>query len=212
MDKAVSSLSLASLQTFPDSEELRRGGGVVVAAAEVPTSAFRPRKAVNLALAIVVGLALGVALAFLAENLDDRLRGPEEVEHRVGAPVLGYIPHVPEWETAGSVAIAALNDPTSGAAEAYRTLRANLRFISLQRPLRTLAITSLMPARAPSTTAANLATTFALGGTRTILVSGDLRKPTIHNFFGLPDVRVSPGPSKISARKLFVEDGRDAGR
>jgi len=173
------------LGALPDSDRLQEGGGRIITTAQLPTEPVRPRKSLNLALAVVIGTILGLGLVLLAENLDDRLKNPEEVEERVGAPVLGYIPLVKEWSESGSSKVAILSASASGAAEAYRTLRANLRFVSLEHPLRTILVTSPVAAAGKSTTSANLAATLAQGGSKVVLVSSDLRRPSIHKFFGL---------------------------
>lgn len=81
----------------------------------------------------------------------------------------------------------ALRDPRSPAAEAYRTLRTNIQFSSLDKPLRTLLATSTAPDEGKSTTLANLAVTIAQSEQRVILVDCDLRRPTLHTLFGLPN-------------------------
>lgn len=81
----------------------------------------------------------------------------------------------------------ALRDPRSPAAEAYRTLRTNIQFSSLDKPLRTLLATSSAPDEGKSTTIANLAITMAQSEQRVILVDCDLRRPTLHALFGLPN-------------------------
>jgi len=89
-------------------------------------------------------------------------------------------------------ALITLNDPRSPGAEAFRTLRTNLMFSSLERPLATLLITSPAPEEGKSTTLANLAVTLAQGGRSTILVDCDLRRPRLHDIFGVP---IAPGLS-----------------
>ena len=92
-----------------------------------------------------------------------------------------------------------LSDPRSPISEAYRTLRTNLSFSSLDDPIRTLVITSAAPDEGKSATAANLAVTMAQGGKRTILVDCDLRRPTLHEIFNLP---AEPGLTN-----LLLEEG-----
>lgn len=190
-ERAVAQLNAleAQLQVLPDADAVRRGGGTIISAAETPTVPVHPRKALNLAVAAVLGAILGLALAFLAENLDDRMKSPEEVEERVGAPVLGYIPLVKEWADTHQSTVASESHTTSGAAEAYRTLRTNLRFVSLERPLRTVLVTGAVAEAGKSTCAANLAAALARGGDKVVLVSADLRRPSIHRFFGLTNSR-----------------------
>jgi polysaccharide biosynthesis transport protein len=190
-ERAVAQLNAleAQLQVLPDAEAVRRGGGTIVSAAETPTVPVRPRRALNLTVAIVVGAILGLALAFLAENLDDRIKSPEEVEERIGAPMLGYIPLVKEWDDTQEPTVASESHTASGAAEAYRTLRTNLRFLALERRLRTVLVTGAVAEAGKSTCAANLAAALARGGDKVVLVSADLRRPRVHKFFGLTNSR-----------------------
>jgi non-specific protein-tyrosine kinase len=88
----------------------------------------------------------------------------------------------------------ALRDPRSAAAEAYRTLRTNIQFSSLDKPLHTLMATSTAPDEGKSTTLANLAVTIAQSEQRVILVDCDLRRPSLHSFFGLSS---EPGLTNI---------------
>lgn len=89
--------------------------------------------------------------------------------------------------TTPTPSLVALRDPRSPAAEAYRTLRTNIQFSSLDKPLRTLLATSSAPDEGKSTTVANLAITMAQAEQRVILVDCDLRRPSLHELFGLPN-------------------------
>jgi non-specific protein-tyrosine kinase len=96
-----------------------------------------------------------------------------------------------------------LSDPRSPVSEAYRTLRTNLSFSSLDEPIRSLVVTSPAPDEGKSTTVANLAVTMAQGGRSTILVDCDLRRPALHTLFGC---RSEPGLTNL----LLEEDGQPA--
>lgn len=96
-----------------------------------------------------------------------------------------------------------LTDPRSPVSEAYRTLRTNLQFSSLDRPIRTLVVTSPAPDEGKSTTIANLAITMAQGGRKTILVDCDLRRPALHSLFGLAS---EPGITNL----MLEDDGEPA--
>ena len=80
-------------------------------------------------------------------------------------------------------------NPRSPVAEAYRVLRTNIQFSSLDKPIRTLLVTSTSPEEGKSTTLANLAVTFAQAGSEVVVVDSDLRRPSIHTLFGLPNDR-----------------------
>lgn len=178
----------AQLQTLPDAEALSRGGGSIISAASLPQVPVRPNKTLNITLSALVGIILALGMAYLAENLDDTLTSPEEVESRVGAPILGYIPLVKEWKD-HKFKLAMESEHGSSAEESYRTLMTNLRFASLEEPVRVILVTSPVAEIGKSTTAANLAATMAQAGEKVLLVSADLRRPSAHKFFGLTNSR-----------------------
>jgi capsular exopolysaccharide synthesis family protein len=165
---------------------LKSGGAQLVTPAIASTSPVRPTPKRNAAVALVVGLMLGVGLAFLLEYLDDRLKTKEDVEQVMpGVPVLGMIPTLGGWRDKASTVVVSLSDPKSPAAEAYRSLRTSVQFIGLDRSIRTLQITSPAESEGKSTTIANLAVALAGAGQRVVVVDADLRRPRIHDFFGL---------------------------
>jgi capsular exopolysaccharide synthesis family protein len=172
------------LDTLPAMTSIVTGGGSVIATATLPMFPSSPKKTQNVLLGVVVGLLLAIGLVLLIEALDDRLRSAEEIESRSGAPSLGSVPYTRDLSKSSGAATV-VHQTTSAVAEAYRTLRTNLRFLSVECPLRTLLVTSSVKGEGKSTTAANLAAAFAVSGVRTILVSADLRRPSVHRFFGL---------------------------
>ena len=127
-----------------------------------------------------VGLAVGVFGAFLMEHLDDTVRTSEDIKRYLDLPVLGQIPALSD----GYRLVREMH-PKSPVAEAYRTLRSNVSFVSIDDPIRTLVITSASVSEGKSMTAANLALTMALDGKDVLLVDTDLRHPTQHELFGL---------------------------
>jgi capsular exopolysaccharide synthesis family protein len=162
-----------------------QAGGQVVQAAVLPSSPSSPSYVRNVALAVVVGLSLGIGMAFLRERLDDRLRGREDFEEQIGAPVLATVGRVTGRRQKGQAALVTLSAPMSGPAEAYRSLRTNLHFIGRGGDFKVLCITSAVAGEGKTTTAANLAVAIANEGKKVIVVSCDLRKPLLHRFFGL---------------------------
>jgi succinoglycan biosynthesis transport protein ExoP len=176
----------SALQTVPSAATLGTGGPSVIVPATTPTVSISPKVRQNIVIGGLLGLFLAGGLVVLGEALDDRLRSGQEVEERSGVPSLGSVPFA--RELAGKDALPAIvHDPSSVVAEAYRTVRTNLRFLSIERPIKSLLVTSSVKGEGKSTTAANLAAAFALSGVKTILVSADLRRPTVHKFFGLPN-------------------------
>lgn len=170
-------------------------GGEVVQPANLPSSPASPDFVRNGLLALAVGLALGIGLAFLRERLDERLRGREDLEAQIGVPVLATVPQAKLGRKRGDRDdIVTLTDPKGGAAEAYRTLRTNILFLARTGTLRVIGIVSPAAGEGKTTTAANLAVSIAHAGKRVIVVSCDLRKPRLHRCFGVPN---DPGVTSV---------------
>ncbi len=155
---------------------------VVVQPGRASAQPLRPRPLLNAIAAAFVGLVMALAAALLLEAFHDRLDGPERAQAVLALPILATV-----GDAGGAHAgkLITAQTPHSAAAEAYRMLRANLRFASLDRPLRTLSVVSAEPGEGKTTTAANLAISLAQGGQRVILVDADLRRPRLHTLFGL---------------------------
>jgi capsular exopolysaccharide synthesis family protein len=159
--------------------------GTVFQPADLPEKPASPNHYVNGGLALFVGLALGIGLAFIRERLDDRLHGREDLEEAIGAPTLAIVPTVPGWRKRDQAELQALSAPKGTAAEAYRTLRTNLLFMAKDGDIKTVVITSPTIGEGKTTTAANLAVSLAQADKRVIVVSADLRKPRLHRFYHL---------------------------
>ena len=172
------------------------GGGSVLAAAEVPSSPVSPRPLRTGALALVLGLLLGVGLAFLRDHIDDVIRDEADFKRATGGlPILGRIPH---WEDPeGGERLATVLEPHSLASESYRELSAGVRFLLLAHgdrhggagPAvgvgRSIMVSSAHAGDGKTSTAANLAVAAARVGLRTLLIDADLRRPMVHKRFGL---------------------------
>ncbi len=175
----------------------------IIDRAQLPKAPILPRTRLNLAIGLMLGLTIGLGLAFFLESLDTSLKTPEEVERKTGLTIQGSIPRIKQsisevssnGNGRGSPSILVTYSlPTSPASEAYRTLRTNLQFSNLSERLRSLMITSSGPREGKSTTSANLAVATAQMGLRTLLIDADLRRPTIHKLFHL---NREPGLSDI---------------
>jgi capsular exopolysaccharide synthesis family protein len=182
--------------------------------AVTPDEPITPNPVRNSLLALALGLLLGVGLAFLLEYLDDSWRSPEEMEQISGAPIFGIIPElkVNKSQKGSSIAqssaktglrragreaeteelaerLVTLLEPTSVAAEAYRTLRTNLLYAAVpdQHP-KVIELTSPGPGEGKSTTCANLGVVLAQASKDVLIVDCDFRKPVIHKFFGMRNI------------------------
>lgn len=166
--------------------QLRTGGAQPVSEAERPTDPIRPQPVRSGIMAFVLGSLLGVGLAFLIEFLDDTLKTKADFE-RVAPqlPVLGLIPTVPTWRDKGETRLISVSDPSSPTSEAYRTLRTAVQFLGMDRPVQTVQLTSPSASEGKTTTLANLAVAMARAGRRVVVVCCDLRRPRVHEFFGV---------------------------
>ncbi len=145
--------------------------------AEPPTYPARPRVGLNLTLGMLVGLVIGIGLAFFIEYLDTSVKTMDDVESLLGVPVLAIIPkninllHKAEGDTPD--------------AEAYRILRTNIEFNRPNPEANTISLVSGGPGEGKSTTIANLAFICAQGGYSTLIVDADLRRPVQHLLFDM---------------------------
>ena len=168
---------------------LKTGGAELVRPAALPTAPVEPRPVRSGLTALALGVVLGVALAFLIEFLDDSVTSSQDFARIAPTlPVLGLIPTVANWKPR-ETKVVSLDDPNAGASEAYRTLRTALQFYAVERPLGVLQITSAGAFEGKSSTAANLGVAMALAGNRVVIVCCDLRRPRIHEFFGLDNAK-----------------------
>jgi len=161
----------------------------------------------------VLGLSLGLVLAFVRETLDTSIGTIEDVEAYLGVPVLGVVPHIDSRETVQRIlerrpALAQIDpeallshsllithfDPKSPVAEAYRTLRTNIQFARMERSGKVLVVSSPTLQEGKTTTIVNLALTMAQSGQKTLLIGANMRRPSIHRFFG---IEREPGLSNI---------------
>lgn len=184
---------------------LKRGEAELVSEAKTPTSPISPKPRRDAAIGALVGLLLGIGVSLLREQMDRRLRSPEEVEQVTGFPLLAQLPYDDRSAT-GQIQLAAVDQPLGPLSEAVRSLRTSIQFLGAERPVRVIVVTSAVPGEGKSLVAANLAVVWAEAGYSTHLVSGDLRRPSLSPWFGvrvdargLTDMVVHVGPIKADA-------------
>jgi polysaccharide biosynthesis transport protein len=157
----------------------------IIQPAIAPDSEVAPRPLLNALLAAVVAFLVVSAVIFVIEYLDDAIKDPDQVEEATGLPTLASIERMSGGKDRAPIyRLATLLYPRSAAAESYRGLRTNVDFAAVDRPIRTLLVTSAVPSEGKTVTAANLAVAFAQSGRRILLADADLRKPGIHEIFG----------------------------
>lgn len=203
----------AELQKARIAEAVEIGQVEVVDRASEPAGPVPRHRGLRILLGLLVGLGVGGAAAMVREQMNTSVGSREELEELLSVASLAVIPqistngtsrksllrrngkgqHPPRLEGGAMPQVVALTNSSSAGAEAYRTLRTNLLFSQTLR-LKTLVITSAGPADGKTTTSSNVAATFAQQGLRVILVDCDLRRPRMHEVFG---VAKEPGLSQL---------------
>lgn len=176
---------LNSLEQLRLTEAQTADAITTTSAARAPTAPIRPRVMVNTLLALVVGAMLGLGGALLLEYFDDTVKTPDDIQKLTGLATLGGVVRL-EGETPEQ-RLVVRDAPKSPGAEAYRVLRTNLQFSSVDKPLDALLVTSSGPGEGKTTTSSNLAIAMAQSDKRVILVDADLRRPSLHRMWHLPN-------------------------
>jgi capsular exopolysaccharide synthesis family protein len=184
-------------------KKLKTNNVQVLDRAKVPMAPFSPRLHVNLAIAFALGLVLGLGLIFLLHFMDNTVKAQEDIEHLVGLPFLGILPSIQlgrkrRWSRKHSqpaetvkdgvpatVDLYQWNNPKSELAEHCRSIRTSLLFMSPDKPLKAIVVSSSMPQEGKTTVAINIAISMAMSGERVLLVDTDMRRPRVHKAFGL---------------------------
>jgi capsular exopolysaccharide synthesis family protein len=174
---AVLASSLAELPQIVDP-------GQIILPAAAPSSPSSPRVPLNAAIGLFLGLFSGIVAAFVVDRMDDRIREPADLELYLDAPVLAFVPHVKGHSRQRASQLVVHLNPRSPVAEAYRTIRASLLSMSHKRDLKVLGITSPVQGEGKSMTSANIAAALAQTDKRVLVLSADIRKPAVHEFFG----------------------------
>ncbi|MCA1656220.1 MAG: hypothetical protein LC713_00620, partial [Actinobacteria bacterium] len=172
---------LDRLQVF---QAAKTGAAEVVVPASVPTNPISPNPGRAGVLAAIGGLVLAVGVALVLERFDDSVRSKDDLERTLDVPVLGTIPVVGGWAAGSRPLVVSLATPRSPASEAYRSLRTALQFAP-EDMVSTIQVTSPVAGDGKTTTVVNLGVAFARAGQQVVLVCCDLRRPSLHEFFGL---------------------------
>jgi succinoglycan biosynthesis transport protein ExoP len=182
----------------------------LVDAARPPAKQSRPDWLVYPTIACGAGLLLGVAGAFVKENLDDALVNSEQIQQISGYPVLAAIPlirasEVPPPSASGEFQESSflITQPKALVAESYRVLRTAVQLSTLDSPLQVLIVCSPLPGDGKSMTCYNLAIAFAHQGKRVLIVDADMRKSTMHLMFGS---QKDPGLSEVLAGSVSFDN------
>lgn len=157
----------------------------VIEPAPVPTVPVSPNMLMNVLLAAAVGFTLAAGGALVLEYIDDTIKSAEDLSQHLDLTTLGSISRMNGKGYKGKLIVS--HSPFSPISEAYRLIRTNIQFAALDRPIKSIAVTSAGPGEGKSITTSNLAVILAQAGLKTILVDADLRIPTLHKIFQVPN-------------------------
>ncbi|MFA7710165.1 MAG: polysaccharide biosynthesis tyrosine autokinase [Candidatus Neomarinimicrobiota bacterium] len=191
----------------------------IVDPAVPPVKPIKPKKKMNMLLGLFLGLGAGLGIAFVRDYIDHSIKSGEDLQ-RLGLTAIAIIPTIDIKSTLQKLGkvykekhlddeilmkarLVSHYDPKSAVAEAYRTLRTNIQFMSPDRPVKSLLVTSAGPGDGKSTTVINIAITFASLGKKTLLIDADLRKPVLHKIF---EFQRGPGLTHMLIESLQDED------
>lgn len=183
--------------------ELHNGNVQVAQAATTPTSPSSPKVSRNTALGAVLGLLLGLGIAFLLERFDRRIREPKDLEAVYGLPLLGVVPESSALGQSARGTRGSRGVVPPGEAEAFHLIRAHLRYFNVDRELRTLLVASGAPGDGKTTVARHLASAAARMGGRVLLMEADLRRPTVAQQL---DVSSGPGLSDLLIGAVSIDE------
>ncbi|MDJ0753049.1 MAG: polysaccharide biosynthesis tyrosine autokinase [Ardenticatenaceae bacterium] len=180
-------------QLFNDAQTLRieastqTNNVVVVENATPGKNQIRPQTLQNTILAAAVGGMIALGFIFLIDFLDNSVKSPTQVQEELGLSSIGVVSFIKSEEDSPAGRLITHHAPRAPISEAFRMLRTNLEFSSIDEKIQRLIVTSPSPGEGKSTTTANLATVLAQSGNRVILIDSDLRRPSQHKIFDVPN-------------------------
>lgn len=166
----------------PESGATPEARVVVEQRASVSSQPVEPKTKRNIAIGLAAGIFLGIGFAVLRELLDNTVKDRQTLEEITGAGLVGTIPLDKERRKEAAISFEADNSPT---AEAFRKIRTNLQFLSVDNPPRIIVVTSSTPSEGKSVTSINIALALAEAEHNVVLVDGDMRRPTMHKYLKL---------------------------
>lgn len=198
--KIVSSITIAFIER---AEELIPNGNIeILDQPKIPKKPVKPNKKLNVLIAFFLGLMISVGLVFVLEYMDNSIKTKEEVEKYLDLPVVGIIPeHVSEQGEKEFLEVTI--EPKSVSAEAFRTLRTNIQYSSIDKEVKTIMLTSSGTSEGKTSTSGNFAFILANSNKKVLVIDCDMRKPSIHRKLRISN---SKGLSDFLTGKVTFEE------
>ena len=172
---------------------------IILDRAFFPEEPIKPKRKLIVLVGMILGFIVGIALAFLRVFLDDCVKNEDDIAHGTAVTLLGSIPFMQD----DSNGLTVFSSPKSAVSEAFRNLRTNLQFMPKEEKSHIIAITSTVGGEGKTTIGINLAGIMSMTGKRTIILNLDMRKPTLHQKFGLQN---KAGMSNVLSKSAELED------
>jgi tyrosine-protein kinase len=172
----------------------------LIESASLPQVPIGPNKQMVVLLSALIAVAIAAGAAYLLEFLDNTVHGPDEITRLTGSETIGFLSDIGDEDFKG---IYVAKNPRSALAEAYRSLRTNLDFLGINKPLKSILVTSSGIGEGKTTVSANLATVLAQGGKKVAIIDADMRRPRLHKLFDFENTR---GLSDIFLGKADIQD------
>jgi succinoglycan biosynthesis transport protein ExoP len=202
---AVLNTKLSNLQTnyatlINNSQQGALNTLSLIESASLPQTPIGPNKPMIVLLSAAIAMAIAAGAAYLLEFLDNTVQNPVEINRLTGSETIGFLYDIGKEDFKG---VYVAKNPRSALAEAYRSLRTNLDFLGINKPLKSILVTSSGIGEGKTTVSANLATVLAQGGKKVAIIDTDMRRPRLHKLFDFENTR---GLSDIFLGKADIQD------
>jgi succinoglycan biosynthesis transport protein ExoP len=200
LNSKLSNLQSTYAALLSNTQQGAQNSLTLIESASLPQVPIGPNKPMIVLLSAVIAFAIAAGAAYLLEFLDNTVHGPDEVARLTGSETIGFLSDIGKDDFKG---IYVAKNPRSALAEAYRSLRTNLDFLGINKPLKSILVTSSGIGEGKTTVSANLATVLAQGGKKVAIIDADMRRPRLHKLFDFENTR---GLSDIFLGKADIQD------